>query len=169
MLPTRRARGVVHHLSNQRARLAPVVLAGLMRVRGKHQVAGVPARGFAVAHGVGAWTTVGIRRVHRVGHLHVPHRAILAVAVHRRDRCVHGQLVVVRADAAPVRVRVGKHPAHEHLCPGSARCRGPYCSARPRAARSPNDGRWGCGSRSSDQPRRARSPNAATPWSRRTS
>jgi hypothetical protein len=72
-------------------RLAPVVIVGVMGVRGKHHVAvGVPARGFAVAHGVGAWTTFGIRRVHRVGHLHVPHRAILAVAVHRRDGAFTG-------------------------------------------------------------------------------
>ncbi len=65
--------------------------------------------------GAGGGPALRIRRVRRIGDHPVAHRAVLAVAVHQRDRCVHWQLVVVRADPGTMGVRVGEHPAQQHL------------------------------------------------------
>ena len=77
--------GIVHDVADQGAGLAPVVVLGAQRVGGAHHVTvGVPARGLAVAGGVGQRAALGVRRVHRVGRQPVAHVAGGAVAVHGR-------------------------------------------------------------------------------------
>ena len=80
------AGGVVHHVADEGAGLAPVVVLGVQLVGAAHDVAvGVPG-GRLVVLGVGPRAALGVGRVHRVGHVLHPHRPVLAVAVHRRDR-----------------------------------------------------------------------------------
>ena len=86
MLSTNRSRSASSmHVADQGAGLAPVVVLGPQGVSGAHHFAvGVPARGLAVAFGVGMRTALGVRRVHRVGGQLVAHVAGGVVAVHRR-------------------------------------------------------------------------------------
>ena len=111
-----RAGGIVKHVADHGAGLAPVVVLGVQGLGGVHHLSvGVPARRLAVVHGVGFRAALGVRRVHWVVDVAEAHRAVLAVAVHGRPRGVHRQQVVVRPEAGTVGIWVGEHPASSIL------------------------------------------------------
>src|SRR4029077_11152924 len=106
---------VVENLADHGAGLAPVVVIRAQGVSRTHQVAvGVPVvRPVVLA--VGLRAALGVRRVHRVGRVDDPHRAVLAVAVHGDLGRVHRDLLVVDAHPGPVRVGVGEPAGQQHL------------------------------------------------------
>ena len=161
---------VVEDVAHHRARLAPVVVLGVVDVGGAHDVAvGVPARHagrsarcrrpgppFEFGAYTGSVTVVDA------------HRAVLAVRVHRalsaRSPGAAGSWR--RCGSGARRRRRTAAPAASGR--GWGRCRAPGCWAGTRPARSRCGCRWGCGPASSGRPRSAGSRRAATPWSGRT-
>src|SRR5882762_782513 len=81
----------------------------------RHVAVGVPESSLVCAGGVGFGATVRVRSVYRVRHVLYPHGAVLAIAVHRRLRSVHWNLLVIDAEAGAVRVGVGESAREQHL------------------------------------------------------
>src|SRR6202166_2895222 len=91
-----RTRCIVEYMTHHGAGLTEVVVLGAQCVRFAYHVAvRVPESSLVGAGGVGFGATVRVRSVYRVRHVLYPHCPVLAIAVHRRLRSVHRNLLVI--------------------------------------------------------------------------
>ena len=116
------AGGVVHDLGEEGPGLTEIVVLGVQRVGGAHHLTvGGPHGILGVGLGVRRRGAVeGVRVVHRVGHVVDAHGPVLGVAAHRGLRPVHGDLLVVDAEAGAVGIGVGEAAGEQHLVGGEA-------------------------------------------------
>ncbi|SKX64308.1 Uncharacterised protein [Mycobacteroides abscessus subsp. abscessus] len=106
--------GVVKYLTDQCARLAPVVVFGMVDVGAADDLAvGGPLR-LRLTRERRCGTTFRVRRIDRVGHRIDTHRTVFGVRVDIVARRVDRDLLVVHAEPGTVRVGIGEHAAEQH-------------------------------------------------------
>ena len=108
------SRSVVEYLTDQGARLTPVVVLGMVDIGAADDLAvGCPLRLRLTRERRGG-TTFRVRCIDRVGHRIDPHRTVFGVGVDVVTRRVDRDLLVVHAESGTVRVGVGEHAAEQH-------------------------------------------------------